>query len=765
MAIAFATLEGADLVLPRLGLPDQLLTVLVFLAVLGFPLALVLAWVFEFGPDGVVRTSAGTPQGDDSSGGPLAGVGTRPVRIVTLAGATALFAAAAWIWIPRPPALRSVDLDSAALVVLPFEVRGSEEVAFLREGMVDLLSTKLDGVGGLRVVDPHATFAAVGDGSAQSLSRHDALRVSASLGAGRALLGSIVWVGGSLQARATVYGPGDRDEVEASVEGPAEELFVLVDELVRGLVGDGLTGNEGQLASLEGLTTTSNEALRLYLAGVQNFRLGEGTDATLGLLTRAVALDTTFALASYWAGHVASYFDTGGQLAHFERAGRHQARLSQRDGMRLTAALAGAQGRHADALRIYTALVERYPDDVDGWLQLAEQLAHTGHYSGRTLAEARPVYERAIALDPALAPAYYHLAQIGGLQGDTIALSVWAASLETVGTDELDIALLNMVRSLIVGDTVALRPAFELARQRESEIPPTTLAASLGELMGATLEYAPAMSRALLREFGARAVTDTARVVTARRLARLEVASGRFAEAEHALAGVEAALGTVLPQDRAWIALHSAATSKERVEQALEDLDATLMGEGTGEAAARHYLLARLALKLGRSGIVRVERDALEHFEPESSGIDRFARDLSLELGALSAQQEGDPEHALSLLLQASYWEHTAGWLGIPEGTFMSGALAERYPILLRAELLRDAGQDSAAAAWYEVAADGLWDRGPALLGLAEIRARQGDDAGAAQLYRRVLHLWADGDSDLEGVLRQVTQRLSDLAS
>jgi tetratricopeptide (TPR) repeat protein/TolB-like protein len=684
-------------------------------------------------------------------------------RIAALGFAAILAAVAIWYVISNRPAPGLSDADPTVLAVLPFEVRGSDEFAYLREGMVDLVSTKLDGVGGLRVVDPHTALALFNEPAAGAITGREARRLSATLGAGRALQGSVVLVAESLHVRASVYGPGDDDRIDADADGSADRLFQLVDELVGTLVARGLIGEETPLSSLEGLTTSSNEALRLYLEGIQNFRTGRGTQETFALLIQAVRLDSTFALASYWAGYVADFDEIEDPVPHFQLALRHQDRLGQRDRMRLAAALAGAEGRQADAIRLYEALVARYPDDVAGWFQLGEQLAHTGHFHGRTLAEARPAYERAVALDPALAPAYFHLDHIGALQGDSVALRVWAARLDSLGVDSLWIALSEFTRAVIVGDSLGIRQPFERIRAAESDLPPTILASSVGSLLGATLEHAPRESRALMWEFGSRALTDTARTVAARRTARIESASGRFAEAARALRSVERSLGTALPQDLASIALHPATRSVARLEAASQALTAVRPAPGTGEAAARHYLLARLALQLGRTNALEASKAALRSFEAGNPEIGRFAGDLATELDAIAAWANGDPMHALESLLEATYWERAQAWLGFPEPTYLDEPLADRFPMFLRAELLREAGQDSAAAVWYQVAADGVWHRGPALLGLAEIRARQGEHQEAAALYRRVLSLWADGEAELEAVLQQVQARLAEL--
>jgi hypothetical protein len=81
----------------------------------------------------------------------------RPVPIAAFAVTVAVLAGA-WFSMHRSPASRLPDADPAVLAVLPFEVRGSDDFGYLREGIVDLVGAKLDGVGGLRVVDPYAPW-------------------------------------------------------------------------------------------------------------------------------------------------------------------------------------------------------------------------------------------------------------------------------------------------------------------------------------------------------------------------------------------------------------------------------------------------------------------------------------------------------------------------------------------------------------------------------------------------------------------------------
>ena len=56
-AASFGILQAADILFPRIGLPDWTVTLVAALALAGFPLALILSWAFERTPEGVHKTS------------------------------------------------------------------------------------------------------------------------------------------------------------------------------------------------------------------------------------------------------------------------------------------------------------------------------------------------------------------------------------------------------------------------------------------------------------------------------------------------------------------------------------------------------------------------------------------------------------------------------------------------------------------------------------------------------------------------------------
>ncbi|MDH3427546.1 MAG: hypothetical protein OEM23_03840, partial [Gemmatimonadota bacterium] len=94
--VAFGLLQVADPLATALGLPDTFLTYVVALLLLGFPLALVLAWAFEVTPKGVQKTeSASAAELQEIIALPASQ--RWPVGLLALAGAGALIAGAWWV--------------------------------------------------------------------------------------------------------------------------------------------------------------------------------------------------------------------------------------------------------------------------------------------------------------------------------------------------------------------------------------------------------------------------------------------------------------------------------------------------------------------------------------------------------------------------------------------------------------------------------------------------------------------------------------------
>ena len=154
-ATAFVTIEAADLVFPRIPLPEWTIALVVWLVLLGFPVALVLAWAYEKTPDGMRPTDpAETAELDAIVSQPRR---TRwPAGIAALVGVVLLGLGAWWTLTRTGPGAQTYD----SLAVLPFEnMSGDPDNQYFSDGLTEELINALAGVEDLKVAGRTSSFA------------------------------------------------------------------------------------------------------------------------------------------------------------------------------------------------------------------------------------------------------------------------------------------------------------------------------------------------------------------------------------------------------------------------------------------------------------------------------------------------------------------------------------------------------------------------------------------------------------------------------
>ena len=411
----FGVIEGADLLFPRLGLPDWTVTLVVGLVLLGFPLAVALAWAFDFTPDGIRRTPPDPAASDPRPGAAL--------RIAAVGGALVLAGAGAGFFLTRggDPA---PDLNPSAVAVLPFRVGGADpSLAYLREGVVDLLAAKLTGEAGPRAVNPRTMLTAwrsatPGDGA--PLAPDEARTLARELGAGKLVVGEVIGRPDALTVQAELVDTETGASTQADQSGSVDDLTTMVDRIAGTLMA--LEAGERR-PRLDQLTTTSLPALRSYLQGRSAFRAARYSEAA-EYFDEAVQEDSTFALAALgMAESLRWWAERPGEEEALRLAWKYRDRLSERDRTYLRA-LAGpnypAPSSRAEVLAAYREALDESPDDPLLWFHVGDVLYHTGTQLGveDPLERSAANLERALELDPAFAPAAEHLFALMLRMGD-----------------------------------------------------------------------------------------------------------------------------------------------------------------------------------------------------------------------------------------------------------------------------------------------------------------------------------------------------------
>jgi TolB-like protein len=210
VATAFAVVQAADVMLPRMGVPDWAVSLVVALAVLGLPIALVLAWALELTPDGVRVTRSATARSGDPA--PPALLGGRTIAVAALLLAVGAGLGAGLLLAPRTGLdagdARAADPDPDAahersIAVLPFaDFSPDGDQVWFSDGLAEEILNALARLPDVRVASRTGSF--------QFRDRSgDVKAIADSLGVAHILEGSVRRTGDQVRITAQLIRASD----------------------------------------------------------------------------------------------------------------------------------------------------------------------------------------------------------------------------------------------------------------------------------------------------------------------------------------------------------------------------------------------------------------------------------------------------------------------------------------------------------------------------------------------------------------------------
>ena len=757
LGASWVVVEAASLLTEELGLPDWVVPVTIILLLVGLVVVGATAWV-QASPATDRREAAGEVPTDweldlgglarSLKGGELPHLTWGRAIAGGVIAFLALFGLASLL---NPgddgvvPELRA-DPAAPAVAVLPFRVSGPDLETW-REGMVDLLSRNLDGIGGLRAIDSRTVLArwdelVAGDPSPDLPT---ALAVGERTGARWALVGSAVEVGPRVRVSADVY------ELEAGrrvdgvvVEGSPDSLFALVDGLSVDVARALLERDDPELSGvrLSSITTESPTALRRFLEGEAQFRRLAFREA-VEVYEGAVERDPAFALAWFRLGSARGWLALGTADAARREAYEHRARLPDREALLVEAEYRARVGALPSGVALLREGVRRYPDDPEMWYQLGDVYIHWGPQLLVPLEEGERALERAVALDPGFAPFHIHLVELAIARGDSAeAARRLATEVELAGRDSRYVRSHQLLFDYVYGGPEA--------RERVAAAL-DTLPESVFRVISAPISLDGAGARPWI-ELANRICDERVGVEPGTTSYALyncfwtRITGGRIEDVRAQAARMYKQGSPTMASSVDFVLRQTGIDPDAPVTEPEAFLDAIARrppsaAEGVIDPA--YFTAGMAAIETGRTALadslIQLYRDASAEREARGDTLDaRIITGLEHGLLGLRALARERPDTALRRLQTAL--DLLAGSTG-PEFALRT---VIAWPL---AELHARAGRHEVALRLYE----SLWagtHAAPALLRRAEIHEELGQAERARELYAHFLALWADASPE-----------------
>ncbi len=459
VGVCWIIIEVGSVMLPTFDAPDWILRAMIIAALVGFPITLVLAWIYDVTDKGIDVQADPT----DTIVEPL---GSRKMDFIVIGVLTVALTFSVYLNLTSEDAPLD-DPDPVSILIANFE-NGTGNALF--DGLLEqALSIGIEGA-------PHIT--SFQRTTAQSLAKRlqdetatltaDSARlVAVREGIGVVLSGSIRPDGGGFELTLNGLNPetGDAQFELTSEARSGDAVLTAVGRLsedVRKRLGDTTVG-ESDDATTETFTAASLEAAGAYIAAIDLAFAGEHQQA-ITFFEQATELDPNFGRA--YSGWALSEFklgrtETAGEL--WDTALSLMNTMTERERLRtLGLYYAGVTGNIESAVQSFAELVEKFPADAAARNNLAVTSFmtldfETASEQGRLLLDIYPtsqLYQSNYAL---------YAMYSGNFEKSKQVATEMVADDPTYGVPYLPIA----IALLAEGDIEGARNAYEQMKQSE----------------------------------------------------------------------------------------------------------------------------------------------------------------------------------------------------------------------------------------------------------------------------------------------------------
>jgi adenylate cyclase len=244
---SWLVISAAETLLPNLNLPEWSVTLVIALVVLGFPIVLALAWIFDIGPKGLEVTSQASPATEEPAEKPEAAASPTPLAATTTPN--------------EDPE------DRLSIAVLPFvNMSGDPENEYFSDGIAEEILNLLTKLPQLMVASRTSSFKFKGE-------KIDIPEVAGALGVNTILEGSVRRAGERVRITAQLIEVDTDSHLwSETYDRELKDVFAIQDDIARSIVAAlEVTLTPRDRRAIQNVATADVQAYDYYLRGRKYF--------------------------------------------------------------------------------------------------------------------------------------------------------------------------------------------------------------------------------------------------------------------------------------------------------------------------------------------------------------------------------------------------------------------------------------------------------------------------------------------------------------
>ena len=337
----WALAQGIAQVFPVFDIPNWIVRVIVLLIVIGFPIALVLAWAFELTPEGLKRTETADAAHQHSTNRVW-------IYVVILGAAISIGLFFLGRYTVQRASTNAVVTDKS-IAVLPFEnLSRDPDNAYFTEGVQEEILTRLAKVADLRVIARTST-------ERYKSSPENLAQIATQLGVAHILEGSVQKAAEKVRVSVQLINASTQTHLWAETyDRKLTDIFAVESDIAK-TIADTLRVklSDPEQHAITARPTENAEAYQLYLKGryFWNKRTGADLKKAIDYFNQAIGIDPNYALA--YAGLADAYGLLSGFGAASPKDSLPQAKAAAKKALELDNTLGEAHASLAQALFAY----------------------------------------------------------------------------------------------------------------------------------------------------------------------------------------------------------------------------------------------------------------------------------------------------------------------------------------------------------------------------------------------------------------------------